>query len=268
MRRGRLLLAVGLAAAAAIAVGFFVVGSLGSEEVDFLPDLDQAAPGELSGRDAGTPAAPRFYLGFESATGNVGGGPMTIEGSRADRSENEMQVVQHISRPDGSTRSVSTDATLTYVRSPDHAHWHMLGFMRYELRGSNGDLVAPDRKTGFCLGDRYRVALPLERTPESPGYPEECGKDEPELLRVQEGISVGYGDDYDAHVEGQEFDVTKLAAGQYLLVHRVNSDRQLEESDYENNASSMAFRLSWPGGRKKSPRVVVLARCPDSATCP
>ena len=268
MRRGRLLIAVGLAAAAAVTVGFLVVGGLGSDEVDFLPDLDQAAPGDLSGRDGGTPTARRFYLGFESAAGNVGGGPLTIEGSRTDRDEDEMRVVQHISGPDGATRSVRVATTLRYVRSPDHAHWHLRGFMRYELRRANGELVRRDRKTGFCLGDRYRVALPLERTPESAGFPDECGKDAPELLRVRQGISVGYGDDYDAHVEGQEFDVTDLPAGRYLLVHRVNSDRMLEESDYRNNLASMSFRLGWPQGRSKSPRVVVLARCPDTPTCP
>ena len=268
MRRGHLLIAVGLAAAAAVTVGFLVVGGLGSDEVDFLPDLDQAAPGDLSGRDGGTPTARRFYLGFESAAGNVGGGSLAIEGSRTDQNEDEMRVVQQISGPDGATRSVRIDATLRYVRSPDHAHWHLPGFMRYELRRANGELVRPDRKTGFCLGDRYRVALPLERTPESAGFPDECGKDAPELLRVRQGISVGYGDDYDAHVEGQEFDVTDLPAGRYLLVHRVNSDRMLEESDYRNNNASMSLRLGWPQGRSKAPRVTVLARCPDTPTCP
>jgi Lysyl oxidase len=268
MRRGRVLIAFGVAAAAAIAAGFFAVGSQERDEVDFLPDLDLAAPGELSGRDGGTPAAPRFYLGFESAAGNVGGGPLTIEGSRENRQTGEMEVVQLISQRGGTTRSRRTDSTLTYVRSADHAHWHLRGFMRYELRRADGTLIRPDRKTGFCLGDRYRIALPLERTPQEPAFPEECGKNEPGLLTVREGISVGYGDDYDPHVEGQEFDVTDLEAGRYLLVHRVNDDRVLEESDYEDNVSSMAFRLTWPGGRKTSPRVTVLARCPDSATCP
>ena len=267
MRRGRVL--IGLAVvAAAIAAGIFILASRDGEDVEFLPDLDQAAPGELSGRDAGTPASPRFYLGFESAAGNVGGGPLTIEGRRDDRSENEMRVVQHISGPDGTVRSESLEAKLSYVRSPDHAHWHLLGFMRYELRRGTGELVQPDRKTGFCLGDRYRIALPLERTPPSPQFPEECGKGGRELLTVREGISVGYGDDYDPHVEGQEFDVTRLPAGRYLLVHRVNQDRTLEESNYENNAASMAFQLSWPRGRNKAPSVRVLRRCPESATCP
>ena len=56
---------------------------------------------------------------------------------------------------------------LRYVVSPDHRHWHLLRFERYELRrpGSRSR-SSRDRKTGFCLGDRYAVtgrALPAGR---------------------------------------------------------------------------------------------------------
>ena len=55
-----------------------------------------------------------------------------------------------------------------YVVSPDHRHWHLLGFDHYALRrpGSRAPVVR-DRKTGFCLGDRYAVPglrLPLGRS--------------------------------------------------------------------------------------------------------
>ncbi len=128
-------------------------------------------------------------------------------------------------------------------------------------------LVAPDRKTGFCLGDRYEVQLQLGRAEPEPTYTGECGKGQRGLLRLLEGISVGYGDDYDAHLEGQSFDITGLDAGRYLLVHRVNADRVLRETDYSNNASSMSFELGWPNGKKSSPSIRVLRRCDNAATC-
>jgi hypothetical protein len=53
-----------------------------------------------------------------------------------------------------------------------------------------------------------------------------------------------------------------------VLVHRVNPTRALRESDYTDNASSLAFDLTWPHGRKLPPRIDVVARCPDKATCP
>ena len=82
------------------------------------------------------------------------------------------------------------------------------------------------------------------------------------------GISVGWGDNYVPHLEGQEFEITTLPAGRYVLVHSVNRARDLRESDYGDNTASMAFDLSWPRGRKLPPRIDVVARCPGTATRP
>ena len=267
MNRGRLLIAAGFAVAAAVAVALLVGGAFGGEEGELLPDLDQAAPGDLSGRTLGSAAGPRFLLGFDSAAGNVGKGPLIIVGSRGSQEQLEMNVVQQIRSGDGSTRVRPVRARLRYVRSADHEHWHMLDFMRYELRDDVGKIVRPDEKTGFCLGDRYEVGVRLSRAKPTPTYTQECGKGRRDLLRLREGISVGYGDDYDAHLEGQNFDITGLPAGRYLLVHRVNRGRRLLESDYSNNASSMAFELTWPRGEKAAPSLQVIRRCPDKATC-
>ena len=37
--------------------------------------------------------------------------------------------------------------------------------MRYELRSADGARLMRDRKTGFCLGDRYRVAYAFPDRP-------------------------------------------------------------------------------------------------------
>ncbi len=270
MRRGRLVFVVALAVAAAAALAFVLAvagDSAVGEKAELLPDLDQAAPGELSGRTVGGASDPRFYLGFDSAAGNVGDGPLIIVGRRPSRQQREMTVVQRIETDGGRARTVPVSAKLRYVHSADHEHWHMLDFMRYELRRADGTLVAPDRKTGFCLGDRYEVQLQLGRAEPDPTYVGECGKGARGLLRLEEGISVGYGDDYDAHLEGQSFEITGLPAGRYLLVHRVNPGRVLRESDYSNNASSMSLELGWPEGEKRPPSIRVIQRCPDAATC-
>ena len=81
---------------------------------------------------------------------------------------------------------------------------------------------------------------------------------------MREGISPGYGDDYDPGREGQFVDVTNVPAGRYVLVHRSNPERTLEESDYENNAASVLVQLRRSGA---IPTVRVLARCPGSDTC-
>jgi hypothetical protein len=263
---GRLLIFIGLGLAAAAVLALVAAGLGGDgEPADALPDLDQTAPGELSGRSAGTAAKPRFFLGFESAAENIGDGPLVVLGSRPSIAESTMRARQQIRRTDGSTRSIQIPTTLSYVRSIDHSHWHLIGFMRYELRRADGRLVRPDRKTGFCLGDRYQIPTMLGRRKAVPRF--ECGRGKPEALRLREGISVGYGDDYDAHLEGQEFEITGLPAGRYLLVHRVNSSRLLRETDYGNNVASMALALSWPRGLRQPPRIDVIARCPSTSTC-
>ena len=118
---------------------------------------------------------------------------------------------------------------LRYTRSPDHEHWHLLHFDRYELRRPGGDrALVRDRKTGFCLGDRYGVDDPaLAAKPPEAVYRSRCGLERPGLWGVREGISVGYGDDYDANLEGQYLRLSGLRAGRYLLVHRANADRRL-----------------------------------------
>ena len=253
-----------------VAAGSVVAWSLaaGRGEVgDLLPNLQQATPDALNGRTDETTATPRFFLGFESAAANVGTGPLVVVGSRPG-ADAEMVPRQRIERSDGSTRSVRLRSALRYVRSSDHSHWHVLGFMRYELRAATGSRLVRDRKTGFCLGDRYRIELALPGQSPSARYSERCGKGAPALLTIRQGISVGWGDNYKPHLEGQELELSSLPPGRYVLVHRVNVNRDFRESDYTDNAASMAFDLSWPSGRKLPPRIDVVARCPRTATCP
>jgi hypothetical protein len=267
MRPTRLVTLVSVAVAGTVALAFGGVRLLGGETVELLPNLDAAAPGEIRGRSEETPDGVRFYLGFGSAAGNIGDGALSLVARRPARSQPRMRLEQEIRRSDGTSRTVPVAATLGYVRSATHSHWHMLGFMRYELRPAAGGRPVRDRKTGFCLGDRYRLGIALPRSRTTPEFTDECGKSRPELLSLRVGISVGFGDDYAPHLEGQEFDVTSLDAGRYLLVHRVNPQRLLLESDYGDNVSSLAFSLAWPDGRELPPRIDVLERCPGAESC-
>ena len=154
----------------------------------------------------------------------------------------------------------------TYIESSDHEHWHLLDFERYELRRAGGRARrVTDRKTGFCLGDRYRIRdVALRAQPPEPRYTSRCGLGATGRLRLVEGISVGYGDDYPANLEGQSLPLAGLPAGRYVLIHRVNVQRRLRETDYGNNAASLLLRLQW---RADAPRLRVLRRCPDTERC-
>jgi hypothetical protein len=234
---------------------------------ELLPDLDQETPSGLMIANVNPGGPPSYVLGFRSAVRNIGDGPLTIVGRRAGRATPTMSATQVIERRDGSRRMRRAGARLRYAVSPDHQHWHLLHFDRYELRraGDASGAFVRDQKTGFCLGDRYRVldrhvaaALP------APSYRSRCGLGKTELLSVTEGISPGYGDDYKPYLEGQSLPLTGLAAGRYVLTHRVNAERQLRESDYGNDAASVVIELEW---QSEQPKMRVLAACPDSAEC-
>ena len=238
---------------------------------DVLPDLDQATPGNLEVTSDQSGAIPRFHLGFDSSVDNRGPGPLTISGHRESTADAEMVADQTIQQSDGSTRTVAGVGRLQYVYSEDHDHWHYLGFDHYELRRARDyRLVAPDQKTGFCLGDRYET----DQRSTAPGEPEQafytgyCGRTHTELLSLVEGISPGYGDIYFANLEGQFVDVTGIPAGEYYLVHRVNADGKLAETRYGNDAASLRIAVSWPDGTTAAPSVKLLRACGGSDSCP
>jgi hypothetical protein len=271
--RARLATVAGLALAAVASVSVSVALPArpeAREAAELLPDLEIAAPSSLVVQRDATAGKARFLLGFASAADNVGAGPLIIRGARASVDQAEMTAEQVLVADDGSQTVVPSVGTLRYVVDPTHQHWHLLPFMRYELRREKDfRLARPDAKSGFCLGDRY-VTDAVDRLagePPTPVYNTNCGLGEVGLLSIEEGISVGWGDVYEAWRDGQYLNLTGLPAGRYVLVHRVNPSHVLRESDYRNNASSALLAVSWPAGHSSKPRVRVLAYCPDDARC-
>lgn len=241
--RLRLTVVVALAGASVVAVAG---AQQGGSKALLLPDLVQETPRDLSVRVVDGEAR----LGFSSAVANAGAGPLTVVGARR-RGQREMGVTQVVQREDGTSLRRPQVGTFRYARLPDHSHWHYLRFDRYSLRAAGGTTsVATDRKSGFCLGDRYNAALRvLPGEPSAPPYTSRCGLRRPGLLKVTEGISVGYGDNYDAYLEGQHLVLDGLPAGRYELVHEANADRRLLEERYANNTACAAFDLAWDEGR-------------------
>ena len=249
-----------------------IEGQAGAEAspAELLPDVDPQAP---EGLRVGADEDGDFLLSFDARFDNVGDGPLHIDGHRRG-SSGPMAADQVVHRSDGSTELNPGVGELRFAESEDHRHWHFFRFMRYELvRPADRAVVAPDRKTGFCLGDRYDtdpgVRLPGE--PRNPGTfdvpptGDWCGQDDPRRLRLTMGLSVGYGDDYQALLDGQSIDITDVAEGKYYLVHRVNAE--VREGDYSNNASSVFLELRWPNGSDEPPAIAVLASCADTARC-
>jgi hypothetical protein len=253
-----------LLAGVLLALGAHAVASHGDTGLPLLPDLRQEPPSNLVVTLIGT-KHPAYWLGFRSGVSNIGAGPLRIVGHRPDRGMESMVADQVIERRGGAGQLVRGIGKLHYVVSRDHRHWHFVGFEHYVLRRPNGTaIVSRDRKTGFCLGDRYGVTGDVPAKPPAPRYTGDCGVGLPALLGVSEGISVGYGDDYAANLEGQFLPLGGVPSGRYELVHEVNVDRGIRELDYGNDAASMLLDLRWRGG---VPRVTVLRTCPGRPHC-
>lgn len=77
------------------------------------------------------------------------------------------------------------------------------------------------KKQGFCVIDVWPY-LP------APGVPKY-------VLCDFQGISVGWSDEYYDGLDGQFIDVTKVAAGTYVLEEEVNAHRLYQETSYNNN---------------------------------
>jgi hypothetical protein len=241
-------------------------GPASGDQPERLPDLDQQTPTALRIANLSKTGPARYVLGFQSAVRNIGDGSLIIGGKRDGTSAPTMRAYQLIDRADGTRAKVARAGRLRYAISPTHQHWHLLHFDRYELRRAGQTrVVVRDQKTGFCLGDRYRVVgYDVPAAKPDPSYIGGCGLRQPRRLDVEEGISPGYGDNYLPYLEGQSVPLNGLAAGRYVLVHRVNTDHSLEESNYANDAASVLLDLRWDG---TLPVVTQLAACPDTAEC-
>ena len=232
---------------------------------ELLPDLDQRAP---TGLTVAAHGHHGFKLGFVSAVDNIGRGPVWLVGSRSS-TRGQMRVKQLVALRGGGRRVYRGAGVLRYTVAPEHSHWHYLRFENYELRRTGDfELVARDRKSGFCLADHYGYAaarLGIRRP--RPRFLGSCEKGNLQALRVEQGSSVGFTDRYPAHYHGQNVDVTGLAAGTYWLVHRANPFGGIRELRRDNNTASVLIRLRWPHGRMHPPTVGVLRTCEGAERC-
>ena len=141
--------------------------------------------------------------------------------------------------------------------SVPHAHWHFVPFEQYELRRLDGSLVARDHKVGFCIGTHLTTAAVLRRL---------CAHGKPKALYVRENLQPHHGDTYGPEREGQYIDIDGVPAGIYDVVHRVNIERRIRESDYANDVASLRVRLRWLGSPRE-PLVTSIRACPSTARC-
>jgi hypothetical protein len=189
-----------------------------------LPDLETLEPQQVHVQTS--PLTGEREMRFQTIVLNKGAGPLTLLGNYDPKSDST-HAYQIISSRDGTEKSRFAGA---FVFHATHNHWHFEDFTQFELwsyrpGGRLDALVAGTGKLTFCIFDTVPV---LDDATTEPAYPG-CGNE-------FQGISIGWGDIYEAIVPGQHIDLTGVPDGRYAFRSTTDPDNLLVESDDGNNS--------------------------------
>ncbi|MDP9397028.1 MAG: lysyl oxidase family protein [Actinomycetota bacterium] len=216
---------------------------------DLLPDLRMAPMTNFSIEET---RGGRRLLRFDSVIVNVGKGRFEARGSRPDQATELMRTSQRVYNTAGRYRTVRTAAQM-YYSGDGHDHWHVRDLEQFTFVSKEGGTgVGTLAKHGFCFFDNVPYRLGLPRAPRFPYY-SDCGNEGD--LRVRMGLSVGWGDLYDARLIDQYVDISDLPDGRYRMTGTADPQRWFKESNPRNNAS-------WVDLDIRGTDVRVLARSP------
>jgi hypothetical protein len=171
-------------------------------------------------------------LVFSTLTKNSGRGPLEVVAGELTGEELQ-DIFQRIYWDDGTFEDVLAG---TFVFHDEHGHIHVEDYSEYilEMEDAPGDPVRLGQKTSFCLLDTDKIDRKLPGAPKRPVY---------STCDDLQGISVGWGDAYHYNLPGQNFDVTDLETGYYLLTIVTDPANQLVETDETDNTSTIRIYL-------------------------
>lgn len=176
-------------------------------------------------------------LRFATTSWNNGTGPLQLEAGAVDTGSGKQQVLQRVFLSDGSS----------YVRTAGyfewhagHNHFHFNDYALYTLQPVNapGGSLRTGSKTTFCVMDTTRIDTALPGAPTQAVYTT-CGQ-------FIQGMSVGWGDTYGAHLAGQEIDFTDNPDGTYQLQIEVDPKKVIIEANENDNASCVLLDIRKP----------------------
>jgi hypothetical protein len=175
-------------------------------------------------------------LRFATTSWNNGAGPLELVAGEVEAGDKQ-KVYQRVYLSDG-TSFLNYAGSFTY--HPAHDHIHFDDYALYTLQPVNapGGSLRTGSKTTFCVMDTTKVDTSLPGAPPQAVYTT-CG-------RVIQGMSVGWGDTYGAHLEGQDVDFTGNPDGIYQLKIEIDPKKHLIESDKNDNVSCVLLNIRNP----------------------
>lgn len=236
-----------LALAALLLAGSLGPGAVSADHVRgtvLLPDLGMAPL-----RNFSVQRRPHggLWLRFDAIIVNVGDGPFQAYGHTRQQN-GELLVDQQLPtiNADGSQSWTSEPTDYRMYWSGDgHAHWHVRDLEGYTLQNTNASIKRTGAKHGFCFFDNYVYDLGLADAPASRVYTR-CGFGSADAS-VTMGLSIGWGDLYNASLPDQYIDISGLPAGEYTITATADVQQLFRESNEANNSTTAVIRITKKG---------------------
>jgi hypothetical protein len=222
--------------ALAAATACLASGALAQTGVTMPPNL---IPLPASNISLVTDGAGQTLLRLATTGWNAGTGPLElVAGEVVTGSDPPKQKVYQRVYVNGGAPVLSYAGSFTYHAG--HNHIHFDDYATYSLQPVNapGGSERLGTKTTFCVMDTTKINGSLPGAPSSAVYTT-CGN------QIQ-GISVGWGDTYGAHLAGQEIDFTDNADGVYRLRIELDPKKLIVESNENDNVSCVLLNIRKP----------------------
>lgn len=184
-----------------------------------------------------TDTGGRSTLRFSTTSWNNGAGPLELAAGEVETGSGKLRVYQVVYLSNGSSTLHFAGA---FEYHPLHDHTHFNDYALYTLQPVNapGGSERTGAKTTFCVMDTTPINTGLPGAPGQAFY-SRCERD-------LQGISVGWGDTYGAHLAGQEIDFTSNADGIYQLKIEIDPKKVLVESNENDNLSCVLLNIKKP----------------------
>lgn len=171
-------------------------------------------------------------LRFAATSWNTGSGPLELIAGPTGPAGQD--VYQRVFYKNGSYLDYLAG---TYVWHPEHSHFHFQEYALYTLRPVNAPGASQRQayKTSFCVMDTTKVDARLSGAPRRAVY-STCSA-------AVQGMSVGWGDTYGAHLAGQAIDLTGNPDGLYELTADFDPANQILESNDSDNTACVLLQV-------------------------
>lgn len=215
-------------------VGALLFAGTATAQTSLRPNLIPLGASDIT---LATNTSGRSTLRFSTTTWNNGAGPLELAAGDVETGSGKLRVYQVVYQNTGGS-TLHFAGAFEYHTQHDHMHFNDYAIYTLQPVNAPGGSQRTGAKTTFCLMDTTPINTRLSGAPGQAFY-SRCGRD-------FQGISVGWGDTYGAHLPGQEIDFTSNADGIYQLKIEVDPKKVLIESNESDNLSCVLLDIRKP----------------------